>query len=81
MGTESSKHVIPAFVNSEGCCNNLGVVHGHMSRLNEGLECEIVKTDTSTLVNLKSCEFKKEAYRDGIKRKGDKIGIEYMKHG
>ena len=24
---------------------------------------------------------KKEAYRDGIKRKGDKIGMGYMKHG
>ena len=23
----------------------------------------------------------KEAYRDGIKRKGDKIGMGYMKHG
>ena len=23
---------------------------------------------------------KKEAYRDGIKRKGDKIGMGYMKH-
>ena len=26
----------------------------------------------------KSCEFKKEAYRDGMKRKGDKIGMEYI---
>ena len=24
---------------------------------------------------------KKEAYRDGIKRKGDKIGMGYIKHG
>ena len=32
-------------------------------------------------VNKKSCEFKKEAYRDGIQRKGDKIGMGYMKHG
>jgi hypothetical protein len=27
-------------------------------------------------LNKKSCEFKKEAYRDSIKRKGDKIGME-----
>ena len=32
-------------------------------------------------VNLKSCKFKKETYRDGIKRKADNIGMEYMKHG
>ena len=33
-------------------------------------------------VNKKSCEFKKRGIRDGIKRKGDKIGIDsYMKHG
>jgi hypothetical protein len=29
----------------------------------------------------KSGEFKKEAYRDGIKGKGGKIEMEYMKHG
>ena len=29
----------------------------------------------------KSCYFKKEAYKDGIKRKGDKIGMGYIKHG
>ena len=34
-----------------------------------------------TISKLKSGEFKKEAYRDGIKRKGDKIGMGYMKHG
>ena len=31
-------------------------------------------------VNKKYAQFKKEAYRDGIKRKGDKIGMGYMKH-
>ena len=32
-------------------------------------------------VNKKSCELKKEAYRDCIKTKGDKIGMGYMKRG
>ena len=32
-------------------------------------------------VNKKTCQLKKEAYRDGIKRKGGKIGMGYMKHG
>ena len=32
-------------------------------------------------VNKNSANLKKEAYRDGIKRKGDKIGMGYMKHG
>ena len=32
-------------------------------------------------VNLKYCEFEKEACSNGIKRKGDKIGMGYMKDG
>ena len=30
---------------------------------------------------ISTSKFKKEAYRDGIKRKGDKIWMGYMKHG
>ena len=30
---------------------------------------------------VKILQIKKEAYRDGIKRKGDKIAMGYMKHG
>ena len=32
-------------------------------------------------VNYNPANLKNEAYKDGIKRKGDKIGMGYMKHG
>ena len=46
-------------------------------QLEEGDQASLIDVTS----NLNSCKFKKEAYRDGIKRKGDKIGMGYMKHG
>ena len=41
----------------------------------------VVYENERRLVNLNPVNIKREAYRDGIKRKGDTIGMGYMKHG